>query len=37
MKEFIRRLIITTLKRKGYESFTITQGGVVTAIHFYRA
>lgn len=32
----IKKLMITNLKRKGYESFTITENGIVTAIHFYR-
>lgn len=32
----IKKLMINNLKRKGYESFTITENGVVTAIHFYK-
>jgi hypothetical protein len=36
MKKFIKKLMIKNLKRKGYESFTITENGVVTAIHFYK-
>jgi hypothetical protein len=32
----IKKLMIKNLKRNGYESFTITEGGVVTAIHFYK-
>ena len=36
MKEFIKNIRIKNLIRKGYEYFTITENGVVTAIHFYR-
>lgn len=34
--KLIKKLMISNLKRKGYESFTITENGVVTAIHFYK-
>ena len=36
MKKFIKNIRIKNLIRKGYEYFTITENGVVTAIHFYR-
>lgn len=36
MKEFINKIRINNLKRKGYESFTITIDGKVEYIHFYK-
>ena len=32
----IKKLMIKNLKRKGYESFTITIDGKVEFIHFYK-
>jgi hypothetical protein len=36
MKKFIKNIRIKNLIRKGDEYFTITENGVVTAIHFCR-
>lgn len=36
MKNFITNLRIKNYKRKGYEYYTITENGVITAIHFYK-
>ena len=36
MKDLINKMRINRLKKKGYEYFTITVDGVVTAIHFYK-
>lgn len=36
MKKLLISMKIRNLKKKGYESFTITENGVVTAIHFYK-
>jgi hypothetical protein len=36
MKKIINNLIIRNLKRKGYESFTITIDGKVEYIHFWK-
>lgn len=36
MKQLINKIRIKNLKRKGYESFTITIDGKVEYIHFYK-
>ena len=36
MKALINKIRIRNLKRKGYESFTITIDGKVEYIHFYK-
>lgn len=36
MKNILINLKIRNLKKKGYESFTITENGIITAIHFYK-
>lgn len=36
IKQFINKIRIENLKRKGFEYFTISEGGVVTAYHFYK-
>jgi hypothetical protein len=36
MKNILINLRIRNLKKKGYESFTITENGIITAIHFYK-
>lgn len=34
--DFIKKLMIKNLIKKGYEYYTITENGVITAIHFYK-
>ena len=36
MRNLINKIRIRNLKRKGYESFTITIDGKVKFIHFYK-
>ena len=36
MKEFIKKLKINNLKKKGYDYYTITIDGKVEFIHFYK-
>jgi hypothetical protein len=36
MRNLINKIRIKNLKRKGYESFTITIDGKVEYIHFYK-
>lgn len=36
MKKLLKKLKIKKLLNSGYEYFTITENGKVTAIHFYR-
>ena len=36
MKKLINKIMINSLKRKGYESFTITIDGKIEYIHFYK-
>ncbi len=36
MKKILNNLRIKNLKRKGYESYTITIDGKVEYIHFYK-
>jgi hypothetical protein len=36
MKQLINKIRINNLKRKGYQSYTITIDGKVEYIHFYK-
>ena len=36
MENLIKKLMIKNLKKKGYESYTITIDGKVEYIHFYK-
>lgn len=36
MKNLFKKLQIKNLIRRGYEYYTITENGIVTAIHFYK-
>lgn len=36
MKKFLKELQMKKLIAQGYEYFTITENGKITAIHFYK-
>lgn len=36
IRKMLEKIIFISYLRRGYESFTITENGVVTAIHFYK-